>query len=36
MDVSEEDLQDEFSTFGVNFDGEEIVEKLLQLCQTYR
>ena len=36
MNIDEEEFQDEFSTFGVNIDSEDIISKLRELCQLYR
>ncbi len=36
MDIDEEELQDEFSTFGVSIENEDIIFKLKTLCQMHR
>ena len=36
MNIDEEEFQDEFSTFGVSLDSEDIISKLRELCQRYR
>ena len=36
MNIEEEEFQDEFSTFGVNLESEDIITKLRELCQLYR